>query len=150
MSSARTGLRLHAALVLAFVCLLSSPARAQDDAPAAPSHTTAHIAIGAGLGLTVASFFLADAGDKAYERYLTETDPALLEDHYDDARRYDKLAAGTLVVGQLSLVYGLWRRFLHDPPHGAAHQLDHPVRPTWSVAPCLGPDGPALAIDVRI
>ncbi len=156
MSSARTSSRPRAALVLAFVCLpatlaIVAPAHAADpvDGSTGPDHTTAHIAIGVGAGLTIASFLLAESGDRAYDRYVTGTDPAQLEADYAAAQRYDRLAAGALIVGQVTLFYGLWRRFLHDPPHGAARQVGPGSRPTWSLAPCLGPDGPALAFDLR-
>jgi hypothetical protein len=156
MPLARTSLRLHAALVLVFFLLAAPPAAcAAEPAPAAPappvSHRTAHVALGVGAGLTVVSFLLAEAGDRAYERYEGETDPDRIEDAYDDAARYDDLAVATLVVGQVSLVYGLWRRFLHDPEARSADAGAGSARrgATWSIAPCLGPDGPALAFDLR-
>jgi hypothetical protein len=152
MPLARTSLRLPAALVLVFVCAVAPPAaRAADEIPAAgpTSHSTAHIALGVGAGLTLASFLLAEGADRAYGRYLDETDPDRIEDAYDDAERYDRLATATLIVGQVSLVYGLWRRFLHDPKHGVAEANTAPRGATWSLAPRLGRDGPALAVDVR-
>lgn len=156
MSSARTSPRPRAALVLAFVCLFAAtttPASAQAPDPSlvppAPDYTTAHVAIGVGAGLTIASFLLAESADRAYDAYLAGADPTGLEDDYDAAQRYDRLAAATLIGGQVTLIYGLWRRFLHDPPRGVARQVGPGARPTWSIAPCLGPDGPALAIDLR-
>ena len=153
MPLARTSQRLHAALVLVLFLLAAPPAaRAAEPAPEPPvSHRTAHVALGVGAGLTIASFVLAEAGDRAYERYEGETDPDRIEDAYDDAARYDRLAVATLVVGQVALVYGLWRRFLHDPePRSADAGIDAAARgATWSIGPRLGPDGPALAFDLR-
>lgn len=152
MPLARTSLRLRAALVLVFVLTVAAPAaRAADEIPgvAPVSHSTAHIALGVGAGLTLASFLLAEGADRAYDRYLDETDPDRIEDAYDDAERYDRLATATLIVGQVSLVYGLWRRFLHDPKPGMAEADTAPRGATWSLAPRLGRDGPALAVDVR-
>ncbi len=156
MSSARTSSRPHAALVLAFVCLLAAMARSASAQPAdpalappAPDFTTAHVAIGVGAGLTIASFLLAESADRSYDDYLAGSDPSGLADDYDAAQRLDRLAAATLIAGQVTLFYGLWRRFLHDPPRGVARQIGPGARPAWSIGPCLGPDGPALAIDLR-
>lgn len=152
MPLARTSLRLHTALVLVFVSTAAAPARAAEvvPGPVPPvSHTTAHVALGIGAGLTIASFLFAEGADRAYERYLAETDPDRIADAYDDAARADRLASATLIAGQVSLIYGLWRRFLHDPSSRVADAADAPRDATWSLAPCLGPDGPVLAVDVR-
>jgi hypothetical protein len=150
MPLARTSLRLHAALVLVFFWAAPSPTRAAGTpAPTPISHSTAHAALGVGAGLTIASFLLAEAGDRAYERYESETDPDQIEDAYDDAERYDHIATAALIVGQVSLIYGLWRRFLHDPQRPTADAAIAPRRATWSLGPCLGPDGPAVALDLR-
>jgi hypothetical protein len=165
MPLARASLRPPAALVLVFVgaaTLLSpaatTPARAQATIPAVnpaaapppgPSHRTAHLALGVGAGLTIASFVLAESADGAYERYLGETDPDRIEEAYDEAAGYDRLATATLIVGQACLIYGLWRRFLHDPQAKVATLPGAPRATTWSVGPRLGPAGPAFAVDVR-
>jgi hypothetical protein len=125
--------------------LLAGPCLGPGDAAAAePSHTRAYVALGAGAALTGASFLLAEAADRDYERYLVETDPARLEDRYDSARRLDRLSAGTLIAGQAALALGLYWRFLHHPRSSPAR-----LAPAWSVAPYAGADGPGVVLDVR-
>ena len=81
MAEPRTSVRTRSALVLvAFragllvVALVlasgSSPTAAQEPEP--PSHTSAYVFLGAGVGLTLGSFLIADNADHAYDRYLDE------------------------------------------------------------------------------
>jgi hypothetical protein len=153
MPAGRTRQRIASALGPAgFACLLvlltalapARPARA-DDAPAAhPSYKRAYIALGAGAALTGLSFVLAEQADRDYEEYLTETDPALLEDAYQSAKKKDRLAAAALIAGQAGLVLGIYWRFLHHPEDDAKS-----TSPSWGVRPRFDEDGAGVAFDVR-
>jgi len=153
MPAGRTRQRIASALGPAgFACLLvvlaalapARPARA-DDAPAThPSYKRAYIAMGAGAALTGLSFVLAEQADRDYEDYLTETDPALLEDAYQKAKKKDRLAAAALIAGQAGLVLGIYWRFLHHPDDDAKS-----TSPSWGVRPRFDEDGAGVAFDVR-
>jgi hypothetical protein len=108
--------------------------------PPAVSYTRAYVALGVGAALTLGSFLLANEADNAYQRYLDETDPALLEGHYDDAQRYDHLATATLIAGQAALLLGVYWRFVH------------PARKPGDVSlqPILGPDHAGLALTLAL
>lgn len=160
-SSRRTGSALAPAgfaflvLVLA-VGLCAGAARAADDARTVPtprrSYTRAYAALGAGVGLTVASFFIAERADKEYAHYLEETDPFRIEDEFQQAKRLDRLSAGGLIAGQAGLALGIYWRFLRHPRAqetlGAA--VGAAPAPTWTVVPAATRDGGVgLALDVR-
>jgi hypothetical protein len=81
-----------------------------------PSYTRAYLAIGAGVALSGVSFLLAEKADDAYDRYQHETDPETIQDDYDAAVRYDRLAGGALLVGQTAVVLGLYWRLLKREP----------------------------------
>jgi len=156
MAEPRTSPRIRSALVLvAFPALLLvtalaadvTPAAAQD--PAGPSHTRAYVFLGAGVGLTIGSFLIAESADHAYDRYLDETDPGAIEQAYDDAVELDRLSAATLIAGQVCLVYGIWQRFLRSPPREPETTFESRTAPRWSVAPAIHHDAPALVVDVR-
>jgi hypothetical protein len=73
------------------------------------------VAIAAGVALSGASFLLAEKADDAYDRYLREVDPDAIQEHYDDAVRYDRFASASLLAGQAAIVLGLYWRLLHRP-----------------------------------
>lgn len=150
-SSRRTGSALAPAgfaflLVALAACVV--PAAARADAPA-PSYTRAYVALGAGAGLTITSFILAGRADAAYERYLAETDPARLEDAFQDAKRLDRISAAALIAGQAGLALGVYWRFLRHPRPEANLGVEAAPAPTWSLAPRATADGIGIAVDVR-
>jgi hypothetical protein len=83
--------------------------------PPAPSYKKAYIALAGGAALSIASFVLAESADRAYDRYLSATDPTEIEDAYQDAESLDHLSAGTLLVGTSALVLGVYWRFVKKP-----------------------------------
>ena len=162
-SSRRTGSALAPAgfaFLVAVLALGAGVARAADaDAAAdgttpAPrrSYTRAYAALGAGVGLTVASFFIAERADRKYAEYLAETDPFRIEDEFQAAKRLDRLSAGALIAGQAGLALGIYWRFLRHPRAqetlGAA--VGPEPAPAWTVVPAATRDGGVgLALDVR-
>jgi hypothetical protein len=96
-----------------------------------PSRTRGWIALGTGAAVTLGSFFVAKAADQAYDRYQTETDPGAIEDHYQDAKQLDKIAAGMLIAGNAAMALGIYWGFIQRPEssfHRAALAPD--VTPT--------------------
>ena len=59
------------------------------------------------------------------------------------------MAKGTLIAGQVCLVYGIWQRFLRSPPREPATTFEARGAPRWSVAPAVLHDAPGLVVDVR-
>jgi hypothetical protein len=94
--------------------------------PPPPSHTRAYVALGAGIALAATSFVLSDRADRAYGRYLAASDPVEIAAAYDDARRFDRWSAGTLLAGTGALALGVYWRFIRrpSPVHGAALDLE--------------------------
>lgn len=135
-----------AGLVLSFALLVPARTHAQDAAPSspAPSHTRAYVALGAGAALTGASFLLAEKADRDYARYLAETDPARLEDAYQQAKRGDRLSAAALVAGQAGFALAIYWRFLHHPREARAQST-----PSWGVTPRIGSGSAGLILDVH-
>jgi hypothetical protein len=91
------------------------PRPAKDRTP----HKAAWACAITGVGLIVASFPLTDRADDLYADYLTETDPTKVEDAYSATQRADRLASGSLLVGEGLVVTAVWLRFVrrsHPPP----------------------------------
>ena len=63
--------------------------------------------IGAGSILCASAVVLREKGDDTYDQYLDSTNAAEISDLYDQTVHYDRLAAVTLVSGQVLLVGGL-------------------------------------------
>jgi hypothetical protein len=85
------------------------------DRPAPRSYGWAYAALGSGVALIGGSFLMTRSADRAYQDYLSETDPARIEDLYDRAVFYDRVASGSLLTGEALLVTGVYLRFLHNP-----------------------------------
>ena len=60
-----------------------------------------------GVALSGAAVALHHQGDDAYDLYLKSSDVSEIPDLYDEAARYDRWAAASLVVGQVCFVGGL-------------------------------------------
>jgi hypothetical protein len=123
------------AAVLAAAPPLSACARAQTDAPfevvprKAVSKTSHRLAYGlalAGAGLVIASFPLEHAADQRYAAYLQETDVSKLDDRFAATERMDRIASGSLLVGEALLATAVWIRFVHHP--GAEHRVTLAMR----------------------
>jgi hypothetical protein len=69
----------------------------------------------AGVGLVLASFPLAEAADRRYQEYLTETDPARIEERYQATQHADYLASGALLTGEALVVSAIYLRFVRRP-----------------------------------
>ncbi len=76
------------------------------------THRWAYVTMLAGAGLAAGSFAFKDRGDAAYDRYLAETEPAAITEHYDRAHRYDQLSTTALIGGEVVFAAGVWMRFL--------------------------------------
>ena len=76
------------------------------------SHRLAWSAALAGAGLVAGSFPLAAEADRRYARYLAETDMAHIDARFKATSRMDRLASGTLLVGEGLLATAVWLRFL--------------------------------------
>ena len=63
--------------------------------------------IGMGSALCVTGVLYREKGDDAYERYLASSDRKEIPGLYDDTIQYDRIAAASLVTGQVLLVGGL-------------------------------------------
>ena len=83
--------------------------------PARASHRLAHGSLLAGAGLVGLSFALTDRANRSYDRYLASTSPAEIGRLYDDAVRFDRLSAASLLTGEALIVTGIWLRFLRRP-----------------------------------
>jgi hypothetical protein len=132
-----------AALLLAAVLAAAPPlaarARAEgraDDSPfeIVPRHSTGqsshHLAYLTGLvgiGLVAASFPLEHEADRRYAAYLTETDVTRLDELFSATERMDRIASGSLLVGEALIATSLWLRFVHHP--NQEHRVSLALRP---------------------
>jgi hypothetical protein len=121
-----------AAPLLAAVLAAATPlsARAQADTPfevvprpagGQRSHRLAYGTALAGVGLVIASFPLEHAADQRYAAYLRETDVTKLDERFAATERMDRIASGSLLVGEALLATAVWLRFVHHP--GAPHRV---------------------------
>jgi hypothetical protein len=92
-----------------------------------PSHRLAYFTALAGAGLVIASFPLEHAADQRYAEYLRETDVTKLDEEFAATERMDRIASGSLLVGEALLATAVWLRFVHHP------SVEHRV--TLAVAP---------------
>ena len=91
--------------------------------PTHPSHLVAYACAGAGVGLIVASFPLADAADRRYADYLVEPDPAAIDARWRSSVRADRIASGSLLAGEALLATAVYLRFI-GRPHDAHVSLE--------------------------
>jgi hypothetical protein len=141
--------RTRAALALLGLLVFPAVARAQAPpetvyprAEAPPvSYKKAYIAFGIGGALTISSFLIQGAADRAYDRYLTGTDPEQITSDFDEAETLDKVSAATLLAGTGALALGVYWRFVRRPEarSGTSFELE----------PSLSPTHAGLALAVR-
>ena len=112
------------AVVLAAAPPLAVRACAQTDTPfevvprhavGQPSHRAAYLTALAGVGLVIASFPLSHAADQRYAEYLNEIDVTKLDERFKATERMDRIASGSLLVGEALIATGVWLRFVHHP-----------------------------------
>ena len=112
------------AVVLAAAPPLAVRACAQTDTPfevvprhavGQPSHGAAYLTALAGVGLVIASFPLSHAADQRYAEYLNEIDVTKLDERFKATERMDRIASGSLLVGEALIATGVWLRFVHHP-----------------------------------
>lgn len=115
-----------------------------------PSYTRAYVALGVGAGLTIGSFLLAESADRAYGRYQVATDPAAIEDAYQDAKQLDRLSAACLIVGNAGLVLGLYWRFVKTPTNARSPARTSSGGLDPILVPTLTPDRVGLAVTVSL
>ena len=132
--------RIPAALLAAGLglVLLASQVRAAADSspfpvlpeprPPSRAHTWAYAAMASGVALIGASFYFHERGDRAYDEYLTATDPAAIERLYDDSTRFDSISRGSLASGEALIAAGLYLRFVRRPAAARAAVLVGPTR----------------------
>jgi len=131
-------------VVLAAAPPLAEHARAQADTPfevvprhavGQPSHRAAYFTALVGAGLVIASFPLEHAADQRYAEYLSETDVTKLDERFAATERMDRIASGSLLVGEALLATAVWLRFVH-----------HPRAQNSKVSLALAPDRCALSL----
>ena len=83
--------------------------------PVHRSHLAAWGCALAGAGLVGASFPLTTTADRRYHAYLGETDPAAITGRWNACVRADRVATGSLLVGETLLAAGTWLGFVHRP-----------------------------------
>ena len=69
----------------------------------------------------IASFPLEHAADERYAEYLSETDVTKLDEQFAATERMDRLASGSLLVGEVLIATAVWMRFVHHP--SAQHRV---------------------------
>jgi hypothetical protein len=99
------------------------PRRATDSNP----HRIAYITALAGVGFVIASFPLEHEADQRYAAYLTETDITKIDERFAATERMDRLASGSLLVGEALIAAAVWLRFVHHP--SAQHRITLAMRP---------------------
>ena len=127
-----------AALALALV--ISCETAAGAEAPAAEpfpvvtpeaspprSHTWAWLSMLGGAALVGSSFVITERANELYDDYLAATDPARIEQLYDDTLRHDLAARLTLFGGEALVATGLYLRFVRRSPP--------PRTVSWSLQP---------------
>lgn len=123
-------------MVLAAAPPLAACARAQAETPfevvprraaESRSHRLAYVAALAGVGFVIASFPLEHEADRRYAAYLSETDVTLIDERYAATQRMDRLASGSLLVGEVLLATAVWLRFVHHP--SAERRVSLALRP---------------------
>ena len=90
------------------------------------SHRLAYITALVGVGLVAASFPLDHAADQRYAAYLSETDVSMLDARFAAAERMDRIASGSLLVGEVLIATAVWLRFMHPSPQ---HRVTLAMRP---------------------
>ena len=124
------------AAVLAAAPPLTACARAQAETPFevvprraadSGSHRIAYLTALAGIGFVVASFPLEHEADRRYAAYLSETDITKIDERFAATERMDRLASGSLLVGEVLIATAVWLRFVHHP--GAQRRVGLALRP---------------------
>lgn len=85
--------------------------------PVPPKHsnTWALVSFASGATLIAASFGIADAADRRYADYLRATDPARIEDLYNDAVLFDRISSASVLTGEVLIAAGVYLAFLRHP-----------------------------------
>ena len=85
--------------------------------PAPPRHsnTWALVSFASGATLIAASFGIADAADRRYADYLRATDPARIEDLYNEAVLFDRISSASVLTGEVLIATGVYLAFLRHP-----------------------------------
>jgi hypothetical protein len=83
--------------------------------PAPAPHRAAWLLGGAGVALVGASFLWANTADDRYAAYLSETDAARIDGRWNATVRADRLASGSLIVGEAALAAAVYLRFIRRP-----------------------------------
>jgi len=91
------------------------------------SHRLAYLTGLVGIGLVAASFPLEHEADRRYAAYLTETDVTQLDELFSATERMDRIASGSLLVGEALIATSLWLRFMHHPSQ--EHRVSLALRP---------------------
>ena len=133
-------------IALLGLLVFTSPARSQDVVYPRPQdppvdYTRAYVALGVGAAFTLGSFVLQREADRAYDRYLSGTDPDQITKDFDKAENLDTWSAATLLVGTGALALGVYWRFIHHPDSRKGATLD--------LEPSLTPQHAGLALAVR-
>jgi hypothetical protein len=78
-------------------------------------HVWAYLTLAGGASLIGLSFVYSNRADEAYADYLESSNPAEIDQLYDQAVRNDHYAQATLLTGEAMLAAGLYLRFIRHP-----------------------------------
>jgi hypothetical protein len=84
--------------------------------PPHQTHRAAWACMITGAGLVGASFVLHDRANQRYDEYLNSSDPAEIDDLYQQTVRLDRLSGASLLTGEVLFAAGVYLRFLRTPP----------------------------------
>jgi hypothetical protein len=73
------------------------------------------LSLGTGAALIAGSFAIADAADRRYSDYLRATDPAKINDLYDEAVLFDRVSGAAVITGEVLIATGIYLAFLRHP-----------------------------------
>lgn len=93
------------------------------EAPVRRSHAWAYVTLAGGAGLIGVSFAFERRADRAYDAYLTSTDPHEIDKLYDRTVLNDRLSQASVLCGEALIAAGIYLRFIRHPA-GSSLSLD--------------------------
>ena len=103
------------------------------------SHTWAYVTLAGGAGLIGVSFAFERRADRAYDAYLTNTDPREIDKLYDRTVLNDRLSQASVLSGEALIAAGIYMRFIRHPTGSPLSFELRPSRCAVSLGSIFGP-----------